>query len=59
MRGLVGESFIMREGEKLKVTISVGATLFKDDDTLESVVKRADTLLYESKNGGRNRITVG
>jgi len=59
MRMLVGESFIMHEGKKLKVTISVGATLFQDGDTLESVVKRADTLLYESKNAGRNRITVG
>ena len=59
MRMLVEESFIMHEGKRLKVTISIGATLFKDDDALESVVKRADTLLYESKNAGRNRITVG
>lgn len=58
MRMLVEESFVMHEGKKLKVTISVGATLVQDGDTLENVVKRADTLLYESKNAGRNRITI-
>lgn len=26
---------------------------------IDSLVKRADTLLYESKEGGRNRLTMG
>lgn len=41
-----------------KVTISIGATMFLKDDTKDSIFKRADNALYESKNSGRNRITV-
>ncbi|MGO8878685.1 MAG: diguanylate cyclase domain-containing protein [Desulfomonilaceae bacterium] len=43
---------------KLHVTISVGATLGRDDDTIESLLKRADTLLYKSRSAGRNRLTI-
>jgi diguanylate cyclase (GGDEF)-like protein/PAS domain S-box-containing protein len=42
----------------LTVTISVGATLLSSQDTLESVVKRADELMYQSKQAGRNRISI-
>jgi len=38
------------KNKKLHVTISIGATLVNDDDTIESLVKRADTPLYKSKN---------
>jgi diguanylate cyclase (GGDEF)-like protein len=44
--------------QKLNVTISMGATLARADDTLESLLKRADELLYQSKSDGRNRVTV-
>jgi len=43
----------------LAVTVSVGATLIMPADTAESVVARADSLMYESKRGGKNRVTVG
>lgn len=43
----------------LAATISIGATLVKDNDTIDSLIKRADTLLYESKTSGRNCLTVG
>ena len=38
-----------------KVTISVGATFFKENDTKDTIFKRADEALYISKNSGRNR----
>lgn len=59
MRILVGSSYIQTASDKLLVRISIGATLVRDDDTLDSVIKRADTLLYESKRAGRNRLTIG
>ncbi len=59
IRVLVEKSFIVHEGKRLRATISIGATLFQDEDTMESVIKRADDLLYESKRSGRNRVTVG
>lgn len=41
-----------------KFTISLGATMFRIDDTKESIFKRADEALYMSKNAGRNKVTV-
>jgi diguanylate cyclase len=41
-----------------KITISVGVAHFRhDQDTLITLVKRADDAMYESKRHGRNRIT--
>ncbi len=43
----------------MNVTISVGATLARDFDDMETLISRADELMYESKTGGRNVLTVG
>ena len=43
----------------LSATISIGGTLVRETDTLNSVVDRADRLMYQSKANGRNRITIG
>ena len=58
IRFLVEGSDIRHNNEKLKVTISIGATLFKQGDSLEAAFKRADELLYKSKNEGRNRVSI-
>lgn len=42
----------------IAVTVSIGVTLSQTKDTLKSLIKRADRLMYESKNNGRNRVTV-
>lgn len=56
---LIENSYIIHENEKLHVTISVGATLVSEDDTMDNLIKRADVLLYKSKAAGRNRLTIG
>jgi diguanylate cyclase (GGDEF)-like protein/PAS domain S-box-containing protein len=57
---IMAEQSSMTNGNKtIKVTISVGATLARDDDTVESLLSRADQLMYQSKSSGRNRITMG
>ena len=59
LRVLVEKSYLSHGSGQLHVTISIGATLVHDDDTIDSLIKRADTLLYQSKNAGRNRLTIG
>lgn len=59
MRVLVNQSFLMHDEARLGVSISLGATVAKPDDTAESLIKRADQLLYRSKKEGRNRLTLG
>jgi diguanylate cyclase (GGDEF)-like protein/PAS domain S-box-containing protein len=44
--------------EFARVTISLGATLARPDDTLESLIKRADGLMYMSKAAGKNVVTT-
>lgn len=39
------------------LTLSIGFTEIKKDDTKDSLIKRADTALYKSKNNGRNKTT--
>ena len=43
----------------LSATISIGGTLVRENDTIVSVVDRADRLMYQSKANGRNRVTIG
>ncbi|MBI5406585.1 MAG: diguanylate cyclase [Nitrospirae bacterium] len=41
-----------------RVTVSFGITQFKDEDTVDSLLKRADAAVYLSKTNGRNRIEI-
>ena len=41
-----------------KITISVGVTMFKENDTADSITKRVDDALYRAKDNGRNRVEV-
>ena len=59
LRALVSQSKIARDGVNIEVTVSVGATLVNEGDTPETLVKRADGLMYEGKEGGRNRVVFG
>ncbi len=43
----------------LTVTVSIGGSIFERDESLEDAIKRADTLLYDAKDKGRNRYLVG
>ena len=43
----------------IKITASFGLTEYKKSDSWESLVGRADKLMYESKVNGRNRYTIG
>jgi diguanylate cyclase (GGDEF)-like protein/PAS domain S-box-containing protein len=59
LRVLIEHAYILHGGEKLRITVSIGATSVTANDDTESLIKRADSLLYESKRQGRNRLCRG
>ncbi|MCI0520984.1 MAG: sensor domain-containing diguanylate cyclase [Chloroflexi bacterium] len=59
LRALVASSrVIAADGKPIRVTVSIGAALAQEHDTIESLLQRADQLLYRSKAEGRNRVTA-
>ncbi len=46
-------------GEAGKLTVSLGISMFKDDDTEDSFLKRADDALYKAKEQGGNCVVHG
>jgi diguanylate cyclase (GGDEF)-like protein len=45
--------------EEFRVTVSIGVATFRPGETQESWIERADRAMYQSKQGGRNRTTLG
>jgi diguanylate cyclase (GGDEF)-like protein len=58
IRRQVEESFSLDKGQKLSVTVSLGLTPFKEDDTEDRVFQRADQAVYRAKTDGRNRVNI-
>jgi len=50
---------IIHGSEEIVVTSSVGATLSRPGDTVETIFARADLALYAAKEAGRNRVELG
>jgi diguanylate cyclase (GGDEF)-like protein/PAS domain S-box-containing protein len=57
LRSLVESAWLSLGECSLRVTISLGVTLARLQDTPETLIQRADDLMYQSKAGGRNCIT--
>ncbi|KPK38390.1 MAG: hypothetical protein AMJ69_08605 [Gammaproteobacteria bacterium SG8_47] len=41
-----------------QITVSVGVTDYRRSETVDEVMQRADNALYQSKEGGRNRVSA-
>jgi len=59
LRAMIANSSIAVGETRISVTVSIGASLVRDEDTMDTLVERADHLMYQSKQGGRNRVTIG
>jgi diguanylate cyclase (GGDEF)-like protein/PAS domain S-box-containing protein len=57
-RSLVENSEVSVGEKKIRATISLGGAICREGETLDSLVKRADGLMYGSKESGRNRLTL-
>lgn len=57
IRVLVENSSVRsEEGKDLTITMSGGASVFRQDDTIGKLIERVDDLLYKAKDQGRNQI---
>ena len=52
------KKFFLHDNEKILITFSAGVTQLQTEDTLASVIKRADEAMYEAKRSGKNRVQV-
>ena len=59
LRALIQASYLLHEEGELQVTVSIGAAAVREGDTLESLLDRADKLMYHSKSAGRNQLSAG
>lgn len=57
-RAIEAEPFGDGRGGTMSVTLSIGVTSLSADDTIESLVERADVAMYAAKERGRNRVVV-
>ncbi len=59
IREAIAEKIVRIYDEQLKVTISIGISIFPDNgDTVLSLIDSADKALYRSKEAGRNKVTL-
>ncbi len=58
LRLLVSQSFVQVKNVDVSVTVSIGAAMANLEDTVESLLKRADNLMLQSKRLGRNRVST-
>ena len=59
IRGKVHMHSFMYEGKKIPVTTSLGVSELKGDiESAQDLIKSADKALYQSKESGRNKVTI-
>jgi len=58
-RKIIESSFVDCANRKLRITVSIGATVIKDEDTIEDILKRVDDLMYQAKQKGKNMVVLG
>ena len=58
LRLLVENSSHDTEYGTIRVTVSIGATVVRPEDTVEAAITRADLFMYNSKINGRNQVSV-
>jgi len=59
LRSLIAQKVFEDEHRTLLITISIGLSMVtRDDDTLSSIIAKADSALYKAKHNGRNMVEI-
>ena len=58
MKTIVTENSFLYKDKKIKVTFSAGVAIRNNYDTYENTLQKADMLLYQAKENGRNKIVL-
>jgi diguanylate cyclase (GGDEF)-like protein/PAS domain S-box-containing protein len=58
IRRMVAAAIVSIPGSEISVTVSIGGTIARAAETATQLLRRADALLYRSKERGRNQVTV-
>ncbi len=56
---LVGNTYVTYQDERVGTTVTMGVTDVRRGDTVEGLIQRADRLMYDGKQQGRNRVVFG
>lgn len=56
--GIEQNTFNIGENRMIKVTVSVGVAALEPEDTMITIVERADKGLYKAKESGRNQVVA-
>lgn len=58
IKTIVTENSFLYKDKKIKVTFSAGVAIRSNYETYENTVQKADMLLYQAKENGRNKIVL-
>lgn len=59
IRNTIESHTLVRDMETINITASLGVSALRDDDTVDTFVKRADDAMYKAKKNGRNQVVLG
>jgi diguanylate cyclase (GGDEF)-like protein len=58
LRAAVHASPVEYQGERVEITVSIGAAEYSAEESVEALLARADTALYRAKQEGRDRCAI-